>query len=182
MENIVEVGRLQLEYDLYEVGSVSSAGKVASILSFNLEEVDVARSYVSLEKKRNRRRKFISSKLGKYADRFGYYKPEVYDADDAELDKKSEYLDIYYDQLNDIRSEINEDNFQELYRFMSFTRKKNRDIRVLVEQRRECWKSGDVADSSEFPKTRGAMEELSEWFSETLPKASYVERVEKVKK
>ena len=71
MENIVEVGRLQLEYDLYEVGSVSSAGKVASILSVNLEEVDVARSYVSLEKKRNRRRKFISSKLGKYADRFG---------------------------------------------------------------------------------------------------------------
>ena len=65
---------------------------------------------------------------------------------------------------------------------MSFTRKKNRDIRVLFEQRRECWKSGDIADSSEFPKTRGVMEEFSEWFSETLPKASYVERVEKVKK
>lgn len=182
MENIVEVGKIQLEYDLYEVRSVSSAGKVAKELNDNLEEVDVARSYISLEKKRNRRRKFLSSKLGKYADRFGYYKQEVYDADDAELDKKSVYLDIYYDQLNDIRSEINDDNFQELYRLMSFTRKKNRDIRVRIEQRRECWRTSEVVDSSEFPKTRSDMDAFSEWFSEALPKASYVERVEKVKK
>lgn len=182
MENIVEVGKIQLEYDLYEVGRVNSAGKVAREVYVNLEEVDVARSYVELEKKRNRRRRFISSKLGKYAESFGYYKPFVYDADDAELDKKSEYLDVYYEQLNDIRSELNDDNFQELYRLMSFTRKKNRDIRVEVERRRESWRNGEVADSSEFPKTRSAMETFSEWFSETLPKASYVERVEKVKK
>lgn len=173
---------LQLEYDLYEVRKVDSAGKVASTLNVNLEEVDVMRSYVVLEKKRNRRRKFISSKLGKYAERFGYFKPSVYDADDAELDKKGIYLDIYYDQLNAIRSKINEDNFQELFRLMSFTRKKNRDIRTLVEQRRECWKSSEVVDSSEFPKSRPLMDAFGEWFSETLPKASYVERVEKVKK
>lgn len=182
MKDIKEKEKIQLEYDLYEVGKVSSAGRVAGILNVNLEEVDVARSYIDLEKKRNRRRRFISSKLGKHAERFGYSKPLLYDLDDVELDKKREYLDIYYEQLNDIRSEINEDNFQELYRFMSFTRKKNRDFRVVVEQRREMWKNGTATEAYHLPDTREAVEVFGEWFSETLPKVSYVEKVEKVKK
>lgn len=182
MKYVKEKEALQLEYDLYEVANVESAGKVAGTFNINLEEVDVARSFVDLEKRRNRRRRFISSKLGKHAARFGYYKPLVYDFDDVELDKKREFLDIYYNQLNDIRSEINDDNFQELYRLMSFARRKNRDIRVMIEQRREGWKTGGAAEASGFPNARSAMEAFEEWFSETLPKASYVERVEKVKK
>ena len=182
MVRIEEKEKLQLEYDLYEVGNVSSTDRVATCLNVNLEEVDVARSFVDLEKRRNRRRRFISSKLGKYADTLGYYKPLTFDFDDAELDKKCEFLGIYYDQLNDIRSEINDDNFQELYRFMSFTRKKNRDIRVMIEQRRECWKNGNKDGEQQLPDAQAAMEVFREWFSETLPKVSCVERVEKVKK
>ena len=52
MKDIKEKEKIQLEYDLYEVGKVSSAGRVAGILNVNLEEVDVARSYIDLEKKK----------------------------------------------------------------------------------------------------------------------------------
>lgn len=182
MENIKEVDKIQLEYDLYETVEVDTLGRMVNILFGNLEEVDVSRSYIELEKKRNHRRRIISGVLGKHAGRFGYLDPYYYVMDDMYLERKSRALDKYYDQLNDIHHEINYDNFQELFRLMSFTGRKAREYRIGIDKEREVLKKHamgeDIADT--VPLDDG--KKFGEWFGGALVEASRYERVEKVKK
>lgn len=182
MENIKEVDKIQLEYDLYETGEVDTVGRMINILFGNLEEVDVSRSYIELEKKRNRRRRIISDVLGKHAERFGYLDPYYYVMDDMYLDRKSRVLDRYYEQLNDIHHEIDDDNFQELFRLMSFTGRKAREYRIGIDKEREVLKKHamgeDVADTVSLDDGK----KFGEWFGGALAEASHYERVEKVKK
>ena len=113
MEKAKQLEKIQLEYDLFEVDEDITLGRVFTMISTNTEEVDVARSLIDLEKRRNRRRRFISSVLGKHAERFGYLDSWYYDMDDSYLDKKSVVLDKYYSQLNDFWSALNDNNTQE---------------------------------------------------------------------
>ena len=182
MVNVEVVEKFQLEFDLYETRKDFSLGGVSRELYRNLEEVDVARSFVDLEKSRNKRRRFISGVLGKYAERFGYFDAHYYDMDDAFLDRKRAMLDVYYGQLHSISSRLNNDNFTELYRFMSFTRRKNRDFRVLVEAERDALKKCASGEDVEIPASSNEHEQFNEWFAGALEKVSYTERVVKEKK
>lgn len=182
MEKAKQLEKIQLEYDLFEVSEEPTLGRVFSMISTNTEEVDVARSLIELEKKRNRRRRFLSGVLGKHAERFGYLDSWYYDMDDSYLDKKSEVLNMYYKQLNSFWSSLSDDNIQEIYRLMAFTRSKNREYRVAIQEERECIKKS--ATGEEFERTVIADDAITfnEWFEGAIEKVSYAQNVEKVKK
>lgn len=182
MEKAKQLEKIQLEYDLFEVDGDVTLGRVFTMISTNTEEVDVARSLIDLEKRRNRRRRFISSVLGKHAERFGYLDSWYYDMDDSYLDKKSVVLDKYYSQLNDFWSALNDNNTQEIYRLMSFTRAKNRGYRLTIEEERQCIKKSANGEEFERPVVTDNFNTFNEWFEGALEKASYTQNVEKVKK
>ena len=72
----------QMEFELLYCGNKNmSLNYVLNELFENLEEVDVARGVIDLERKRNRRRKFLSGVLGKHAAKFGYLDGWYYDAE-----------------------------------------------------------------------------------------------------
>lgn len=182
MVNVEVVDKFQLEFDLYETKKDFSFGYAHNEIFRNLEEVDVARSFIDLEKKRNRRRRIISGILGKHAERFGYFDPYYYDMDDACLDRKRETLDVYYGQLNSVHSEIDDENFVEVFRLMSFARRKNRDFRLSIEEEREAIRKSASGEEVDIPAPTHEFKAFNEWFGPALENASYVERVENVKK
>lgn len=182
MEKAKQLEKIQLEYDLYEVDGDVTLGRVFTMISSNTEEVDVARSLIDLEKKRNKRKRFLSGLLGKHAEKFGYLDPWYYDMDDSYLDKKSDVLDMYYSQLNSFWSALDDNNFQEIYRLMSFTRTKNRGYRLTIQEERECIKISAEGKEFDRPVVGDNATVFDEWFEGALEKASYTQNVEKVKK
>lgn len=182
MERKEQLEMIQLEFDLYEGRNVKTSGSVASTAYLNLEEVDVARSYIELEKKRNKRRRFLSGVLGKHAERFGYLDAWYYDRDDEYLDQKNASLNTYYCQIDAIFARINEDNFAELDRLMSFTRAKNKEYRTLIQRDRDLVRNSANGEEFERESSNFDIEAFNEWFKGALAKASYTQSVEKVKK
>ena len=177
-----QVEKIQLEYDLYRGRSVSSIEGAINALFLNLEEVDVARSYIALEEKRNARKRFLSSILGKHAARFGYLDPYYYDMDDSYLERKKDVLDSYYRQLNDIYGNIDENNFREMFRLMGFTRLKNKEFRVGIQSERDTFLALASNDTAEECKYVNEEDAFNAWFKGAVEVASYTESVEKVKK
>ena len=182
MEKAKQLEKIQTEYDLFEVDEDVTLGRVFTMISTNTEEVDVARSLIDLEKRRNRRRRFISSVLGKHAERFGYLDSWYYDMDDTYLDKKRQALNLYYAQLNDFWSALNDNNFSEIYRLMAFTTAKNIGYRLTIQEERECIQSSANGEEFERPVVTDNFNTFNEWFEGALEKASYTQNVEKVKK
>ena len=182
MEKAKQLEKIQTEYDLFEVDGDITLGRVFTMISSNTEEVDVARSIIDMEKKRNKRRRFFSKKLGRHAEKFGYLDTWYYDVDDTYLDKKRQALNLYYGQLNDFWSALNDNNFSEIYRLMAFTRAKNRGYRLTIQEERECIQSSANGEEFDRPVVTDNIHTFCEWFEGALEKARYTQNVEKVKK
>ena len=182
MENIVNVDKFQLEYDLYDFSYNGELGNVRKEVLLTFEEIDVARSFIELDRKRNRRRRVISNALGKYASKFGYEDSSYYDFDDQMLDEHSGILDRYYWQVGYIFEEMDDKNYPELCKLLAFTQYKNRGFCCGVKNARKDFADDAVQEgtSREVP-TEESMA-FNEWFVEALKKASCSERVVKNKK
>lgn len=173
----------QMEYELLYCGNKNmSLNYVLHQLFENLEEADVAKGVIELERKRNRRRKFISGVLGKHAEKFGYLDAWYYDADDKYLDRKAELLAEYYDQLNSFYGAIDEYNCTGVFNLMNFARFKNRFYRREVQEKREKLKDYEVGFEIDCNKPRENSSDFAEWFFVALDKVCGVKAVEKIKK
>lgn len=182
MDNVKVVDKFQLEYDLYDFGRVKSFGKAVNEAYLTFEEIDVARSSVTLEKKRNKRRRIIAQALGKHAERFGYYDRDFYDRNDILLDKRSDILDRYYEQVGAIYSNFSKGNLEELCKLLSFVQAKNRLF--IYSAREDRWELAASYAGEDYER-KVPLEEskaFSEWFSKALEVASYSEKVVKNKK
>lgn len=182
MEKSKEVEKFQLEFDLYSCGNVGPIERTISSMFLTLEEIDVARSVIDLDRRRNRRRRFLSNTLGKHAEKFGYLDPWYYDMDDGYLAKQEEILDVFHQQINDIYREIDDDNYPEVYRLLSFTEDKNKGFIAAVKEERRCIKASASGDAFERTLPKEDPKAFQEWFKGALEAASYVENVEKVRK
>ncbi len=183
MEKSRIIEDFQFEFDYLYCGNKGlSIEFVLRSLFTNLEEIDVAKSVIDLEKKRNRRRKFLSNVLGKHAEKFGYLDPWYYDMDDGYLERKEELLGMYREQLNAFYGAIDDYNCSEVYNLMNFARYKNRFYRREVEQERENLKGTAKGAEVCFEKPGSNAEYFSEWFGEAIEKVCGTKAVEKVKK
>lgn len=173
----------QMEFELLYCGNKNmSLNYVLNQLFENLEEVDVARGVIDLERKRNRRRKFLSGVLGKHAVKFGYLDGWYYDADDIYLDRKAELLSEYYEQLNSFYGAIDEYNCTGVFNLMNFARFKNIFYRREIQEKREKLQDYEVGYEIDCNKSRENSSNFAEWFVGALDKVCGIKAVEKVKK
>ena len=173
----------QMEFELLYCGNKNmSLNYVLHQFFENLEETDVMRGVIELERKRNRRRKFLSGVLGKHAEKFGYLDAWYYDADDKYLDRKAELIENYREQLNAFYGAIDEYNCTDAFNLMNYARYKNVFYRRDVEEKRKQLKDYEVGFDVDFNRPAATAEYFPEWFFGALEKVCGVKAVEKVKK
>ena len=182
MEKAKLIEKIQLEYDLHETREEPTFGRVSHLTFFYIEEADVSRAGIHSTMKHNKVKRFISERLGKHARKFGFLDSWYYEADDQYLEKELEVLDVYYNQLNQFLEVLNNENYAELYRLMSFTKYKNTLHRLNIDEERMCVRHSATGKEFERPTTVDDLEAFNEWFESAFEKASSTQKVEKVKK
>lgn len=182
MEKQNQIDKIKLEYDLYEVDKISSLEYVDQGIMTFLDEIDVLRNVINVEKNQNRRMKLRANRLGKFAPKCGCLDIWYYEQEAEFLKKQTGILNSYYDQLDQIYSGLNDDNYQELFRLMCFARKKNLEYEESVKEERKCIKISVTGEGFErvFPPEES--EAFNDFFASALSAATNIEKVEKVKK
>lgn len=133
-EQIVE--RIKLEYQLSEVGEVSSFDEALKIISTYRNEVSNNLESLQDVISRNKRLAFFSNILGGFRSEFGYLEPEVYTKDNDLIGLESSMLWEYRRCFDRINYFTNEDNYREMCHLANFTYSSYRKNYTSMERSR----------------------------------------------